>query len=337
MPVPPAREHGWWRLIAAALAFTVVARFPVLRALAPVQQPLLLIVPALAACAVVGWWRGGSLGVAIATSLVAVAQLTLPLYGGVNSAVLAAGWSAILAGCFGLALLVSRSRRLLAVGGMAITGAFLVATVLVVLQPAGPSSLDRVVSRAFSTRGAEDRAAWQVARSQIEGRPGVALDSASRAALDASEASIAALPRTARTLLPATLALQSLAALALAWGFWHRLSRTRVGEALGALRDFRFNDQLVWAIIAGLALSLLPGAEQFRALGLNLLLVFGTLYALRGAGVLAWFVTPGRTWLGLVVGIVLLLLLRDGAAVALAIVGIGDTWVDWRRRAARTT
>jgi hypothetical protein len=60
--------------------------------------------------------------------------------------------------------------------------------------------------------------------------------------------------------------------------------------------------------------------------------VFGALYAMRGAGVLAWFLRPGRSFLGLVVGVALLLLLRDGAAIALGLVGLGDTWADWRRR-----
>jgi hypothetical protein len=334
--VPAAREQGWWRLLAAAIAFVLLAEFPVLRALVPVHQPLLLLVPALAACAIVGWWRGGSPLLALLWGGFAALRLFLPLREDVNSAVLAAGWAALLAGCFGLALLVSRSKRFLPVAGAATASALLLATLVVVVRPAGPAALDRVVTRTLASRGAEDQAMWQAARSRVEGRPGATLDSASRAALDAGEATVAALPRTAKTLLPATLALQSLAALALAWGFWHRISRTRVGQGLGALRDFRFNDQLVWAVIAGLVLLLLPGAEAYRGIGGNLLLFFGTLYALRGAGVLAWFVTPRRTLVGVLVGVALLLLLRDGAAVALGIVGIGDTWADWRRRAART-
>ncbi len=337
-PVPPAppREQGWWRLLAAAIAFVLLAEFPVIRTLVPVHSPLLLIVPALAACAIVGWWRGGSATLALLWTGFAAVRLWAPAQGDVNSAVLSAGWAALLAGCFGLAMLMSRSRRFLPIAGAAIGAALVLATVLVVVRPAGPAALERVVGRTLASRGAEDQAVWQTARARVESQPGVALDSASRAALDAGEASVAALPRTARTLLPAMLALQSLAALALAWAFWHRVSRTRVGHALAALRDFRFNDQLVWAVIAGLVLVLLPGAEAYRGVGSNLLLFFGTLYALRGAGVLAWFVTPGRTLFGVLLAVALVLLLRDGAAVALGIVGIGDTWADWRRRAART-
>lgn len=331
----PARESGWFGLLAAGIAFVLLAEFPMVRALVPVREPLQLIVPALGACAVVGWWRGGSAALALLWGGFAAVRLWLPLSGDANSAVLAAGWAALLAGCFGVALLVSRRKRFLPVAGAAIGGALCLATLVVVVRPAGPGALERVVGRTLAQRGADDQAAWQVARSRMEAQRGVASDSATRAFLDATEASVAALPRTARTVLPATLALQSLAALALAWGFWHRISRTRVGEALAPLREFRFNDQLVWAVIAGLALVLLPGAEGFRGVGANLLLFFGTLYALRGAGVLAWFVTPSRALVGGLAGVALLLLLRLGAVVALGIVGIGDTWADWRRRAAR--
>ena len=340
----PARESGWFGLLAAGIAFVLLAEFPMVRALVPVREPLQLVVPALGACAVVGWWRGGSAALALLWGGFAGVRLWLPLSGDANSAVLAAGWAALLAGCFGLALLVSRSKRFLPVAGAAIGGALCLATLVVVLRPSGPGALERVVARTLAQRGADDQMAWQVARSRLEAQAGAAGDSASRAflsdsatraLLDATEASVAALPRTARTVLPATLALQSLAALALAWGFWHRISRVRVGQALAPLREFRFNDQLVWAVIAGLALVLLPGAEGFRGVGANLLLFFGTLYALRGAGVLAWFVTPSRALVGGLAGVALLLLLRFGAVVALGIVGIGDSWADWRRRAAR--
>jgi hypothetical protein len=120
--------------------------------------------------------------------------------------------------------------------------------------------------------------------------------------------------------------------MALAWALFHRFSRTRLGEPLGRLREFRFNDHWIWSVIVGLVVALLPALESLRPLGVNLLVFFGTLYALRGAGVLAFFLRPGRSLLGLLVGVALLLLLRDGAAIALGLVGLGDTWADWRRR-----
>jgi hypothetical protein len=157
-------------------------------------------------------------------------------------------------------------------------------------------------------------------------------DSATTAVLDRFESSVSALPQLARMVLPSMLALQSLVAMALAWSLFHRFSRTRLGDDLARLREFRFNDHWIWSVIVGLVLALLPALEALRPLGVNLLVFFGALYAMRGAAVLAWFLRPGRSWLGLVVGVALLLLLRDGAAIALGLVGLGDTWADWRRR-----
>jgi hypothetical protein len=115
------------------------------------------------------------------------------------------------------------------------------------------------------------------------------------------------------------------------------VSRTRIGPALAPLREFRFNDQLVWGLIVGITALLLPTLEGVRGPGLNLLVFFGALYALRGLGVLAWFLTPRRPVTGVLVGLALVLLLRDGAAFALGLVGVGDTWLDWRGRARGTT
>jgi hypothetical protein len=65
-------------------------------------------------------------------------------------------------------------------------------------------------------------------------------------------------------------------------------------------------------------------------LGWNLLLFFGLLYALRGLGVMMWFlVRPGR-WFGAV--------LVAACAVLPPLwsfpvgIGLGDTYFDWRRR-----
>ena len=51
---------------------------------------------------------------------------------------------------------------------------------------------------------------------------------------------------------------------------------------------------LVWGMVAGLVLVALPFSGPVRDAGLNLLLFFGVLFALRGMGVLVWFLAPGR-------------------------------------------
>jgi hypothetical protein len=145
---------------------------------------------------------------------------------------------------------------------------------------------------------------------------------------------------------PAILALQSLAALALAWATYHRLARTRLGPPLRPLREFRFNDQLVWGLIVGLTIVLLPTLNALHGVGKNLLIFFGALYAVRGFGVLSWFMAPGTFGIALAVGFVLLLAPVLNAFVALAFLmlcvaslalGLGDTWADWRSRARSTS
>ncbi len=73
------------------------------------------------------------------------------------------------------------------------------------------------------------------------------------------EQQLQATPSVALTLFPATLALESLAALALGWALYHRVGRVRLGLPIAPIREFRFNDQLVWGLIAGLVMTLIPG------------------------------------------------------------------------------
>jgi hypothetical protein len=147
-------------------------------------------------------------------------------------------------------------------------------------------------------------------------------------------------------LYPSFLALESLVALAIAWAMYHRLSRARLGPPLGQLREFRFNDQLVWGLIVGLTIVFLPTMSSVRIVGRNLLVFFGALYALRGLGVLSWFMAPGALAMSAAIGFAMLWLpvLQFFAAfgfMLLAIaafgLGLGDTWADWRSRARSTT
>jgi hypothetical protein len=147
-------------------------------------------------------------------------------------------------------------------------------------------------------------------------------------------------------LFPSLLLLESLVALALAWATFHRLSRTRLGAPLGPLKDFRFNDQLVWGLIAGLAIVFVPALDFLGGTGRNLLVFFGALYAIRGFGVLSWFLAPGALAAALFVGFAMLWWPVLNAVAVLGFVflalaafglGLGDTWADWRRRARPTT
>jgi hypothetical protein len=332
-PTTPPPRRGWWWIGLAVFAFMIAAQLPVAQTLLPVHRGLTLLLPMVASCAVVGWWRGGSLSAVLVTLGAAAWTIGSIVRAGVGSDMLTAGWAVLAASCFGLSLLASRSRWFLGKGVVATLAALLIAVMLVVATPSGTTGLSRTMDSVLEVRGSADLNNWRVARSQmLRSNPNRQADTATLEMLDRFEAQVSSLPRVARGILPAMLALQTLVAMALAWALFHRFSRTRLGEPLGLLREFRFNDQWIWSVIVGLVVSLLPALEGLRPLGVNLLVFFGTLYALRGAGVLAFFLRPGRSLLGLLVGVALLLLLRDGAAIALGLVGLGDTWADWRRR-----
>lgn len=137
------------------------------------------------------------------------------------------------------------------------------------------------------------------------------------------------------TLFPALLALQSLAALALASWWLARLRYPRPWPGgLRPLREFRFNDQLVWLLVGGILLLAFPmGALATRA-GYNVLLFMGSLYAVRGVGVFAFLIGGAPSWLAVVFGVLATIFLYPLVLTAVLLVGLGDTWLDVRRRAA---
>ncbi len=99
--------------------------------------------------------------------------------------------------------------------------------------------------------------------------------------------------RWTAALFPAWLGIASMAALGLAEFFRAKLGGS--GEiALGPLREFRFNDQWVWLWILGLALLIVPAGAAIHRVGANAALLFGSLYVLRGLGVVV--AAPGGRW-----------------------------------------
>jgi len=100
--------------------------------------------------------------------------------------------------------------------------------------------------------------------------------------VEQGQAQLRQIPPLTSQFFPALLAMESVAMLGLAWSLYHRASRTRIGAPLRALSEFRFNDQLVWGFVLGVTVLVVPTLQEARGVGLNLLLFFGVLYALRG-------------------------------------------------------
>jgi hypothetical protein len=138
---------------------------------------------------------------------------------------------------------------------------------------------------------------------------------------------------TAATLFPALLVLAAVAGLRLAWAWHHRIAIRPLGQSPGPFRAFGFSDHLVWGWVVGLGLCLLPVPGPWNLVGSNLLLVWAVLYATRGLAVVAAAAgrTPGPVIA--VLGLIALFLLPFVLG-GLTLLGLADTWLDFRRRLA---
>jgi hypothetical protein len=345
---PPApSERGWGKLFLAIVAFLFIPTIPQLKAFLPIDQTMILFVPAVATCALVGWWAGGRAFLAVAwvaiATLLAMESGTAPtpFYN------LMRGWSLLLAGSFGLVCLFSLRRPLFSRALLALGITMALAMVMSFLGPVTLSEASKTVATEFARRNAETMSAMN---DVIKTHTAEWTDLTTKVpklaeAVAETPQELTVLSGWGVVVFPALLALQSLAALALAWATYHRLGRARIGAPLRPLREFRFNDQLVWGLIVGLTIMLLPTLTALRGAGKNLLVFFGALYAVRGFGVLTWFMAPGSLGITLTVGFIMLCLplLNVFAAAALVMtaiaslaLGLGDTWADWRSRARST-
>ncbi len=135
------------------------------------------------------------------------------------------------------------------------------------------------------------------------------------------------------TLMPGLLFLNALAGVVLGWWLYHRIAARPLGDPPASFATFRFSDQAVWLPVTGLALVLLHTPPEVHDAGGNLLLVAMALYAARGLAVVG--AGAGRlprvtTAFVTVVALFLLPFVVGG----LTLLGLADTWLDFRRRPA---
>lgn len=229
------------------------------------------------------------------------------------------GWALLLAAWFVAfaALLPGRpfiGRGLLAVGATSLTAA-----ALLLVQRAGFGHIERVVDEQLRASASQTLSAWTAAFGfeRVSGE----LSSALYAAVDLQS-----------QVFPALLALGSLAALAVAWFAYRRLGH---GDAapLGRLREFRFPDDLVWVLVGGVVLLVLPLGALAERTGTNLLAFMAALYALRGLAVLVVLAgAPGP--IAMVIGGLLVVFLYPLVMATTVVLGVTDTWLDIRARRA---
>ncbi len=330
-PPRAVRERGWRGVLGALLALAILPTIPQLRLLTPIDQIILIMAPAMAACAVAAWWRGGRVTFALVWLVLATWILAGPIRASDSFAMLERAWCLMLAGTFGVAHVVMPRHRFLQRALAAIAATTMISVVFLMLSGAGSfeqfhsmvvGEIDQRLAASIDMVSEAMRSAqWQRLAQSSPTFARLAEDSAQQLQQFAS---------VARTTYVAVLAIESLAALAVTWALFHRVSRARVGAPLAPLREFRFSDQLVWGLVASIVVMLLPTFSALRAAGLNLLIFFSVLYALRGLGVLTWYFAAHRVGFALVM-VVAVLALPLPSLFSLG-VGLGDTWLDWRAR-----
>ncbi len=278
----------------------------------PVSATVLLAVPLGLLLLAASGRAGGAL---FGAGLLALA-LVLPRADPDGIAFATRGW-ALLAGAWLLVLTALAPRwSVLRRSLVATLGAVVTAAAVFVASggwPALEAALDRRLHRTMASAGALLRQG--------------AGEIAAREALDAALLDAA---RLQSLIFPAALGLATLASLGLAGAL---LARSRSRPGLGPLREFRFGDGLVWLLVGGLAALVLPLGAVVARLGANMVAFMAGLYALRGLAVVIalWAGAGPMVWIaGAAIGV----LLYPLAIPATVMIGLGDTWLDLRARAA---
>jgi hypothetical protein len=322
-PAPEVPKLRWRGLIFALFAFIVVSAIPVLGFYPPVRAWHVMLTTILAACAVIGWIRGGSALTAIVWLAAALLLMFRSAPSGDAYFWLERGWILLVAGIFGLASVLGADRPFFGRALVTVLASFGLALAVLGARQGSFERLQLIVSGEFVTRNQATLEQFDIGADELV--KAAANAPALARVLEENKEKLRLAPQISSVLAPALLALQTLVALALGWAMFHRLSRVRVGPPLAPLRQFRFNDQLVWGLAVGLVILLLPAFAEAQTVGLNLVVFFAVLYFVRGLGVLAW-VTKGGVF-------VVLAVLFSLFPPALGALGLSDTWLDWRSRA----
>ena len=141
---------------------------------------------------------------------------------------------------------------------------------------------------------------------------------------------------TIGSLYPALMTVAGLGGLRLAWTWHHRIARRPVGPPPAPFTAFQFSDQLIWGWVVALALCLLPLPRVWGFMGENLLLVWSVLYAVRGFAVFS--VGSGRISGPVIAAIAFVgMFLLPFVLAGLTLLGLADTWLDFRRRLVTTS
>src|SRR5689334_10935858 len=150
-------------MLIALVLFIVLPMIPHVRAILPFEDTMLLFVPALAACTLVGWWAGGRAFLAIVWVGLAVGMAVQPATAGSSFYNLERGWSLLLAGAFGLVCLFNPRRGLFGRASMALGVTLGLAAVMSLVGPVTMSQASKTVAGEFARRNAETMSKFRTA------------------------------------------------------------------------------------------------------------------------------------------------------------------------------
>jgi len=232
---------------------------------------------------------------------------------------LSRGWALLLGAWFVVGLLLVPRATLTGRALLATAASALTAALLMLVRPGAMQGVDLALASQLRSLAQQNLAVWRATGAKL---PPELVDTMNR------------LPDIGSFLAPALMGLASMAALGVAWWVYRRLV---VGDQppLAPLREFRFRDDLVWLLVAGIVLVLVPwiGHGAMRA-GSNIVMFMGALYALRGLAVLVALAGGALGFGGALLALLAALSILPLATAATALVGLTDTWLDIRARMA---
>jgi hypothetical protein len=302
--LPEARPGRGWPRAAALLGVVLATSTSVVHPAVLIAVPLLVL---LGAHGLRG--AGPVAGVILASVVVAIGARDGIWYA-------ERAWSVLLGGGF-LALTMARPGWSLSSRALgAVAGATSIAAIILALRTDAWASIDSAIS--IGVRASSDQALSTLSTLSGEG---------------ASPEQIRAMEQFAEThaaVFPAMIGIASMAALGVAW--WVRTRLVGEGDqGLAPLREFRFNDHLVWLMIGGLLLLFVQVGDAFARVGSNALVFMAALYMLRGAAVFV-FLSGGLSMLGYMLMFLGLLVAFPVFMSIAVLIGVGDTWLDLRSR-----
>ncbi|HIL89052.1 MAG: hypothetical protein ABGY10_08460 [bacterium] len=292
------RKSDWLR--AGVLCILVILTSTV-RPSVLVAVPFLLLV-----------WTNALRGYAIlGATLIAIIIVMVGPYDGMWY--LERGWALLLGGCF-VGLSIVRPKMKISDRALeAVFGALVLVAMLMTLMSGAWNIVDWVIS---------DRIRATVAQViALGGSEGLA------------PALMTAFYQTAEVqilIFPALTALASMSALLLSWWLFIFFSG-RSEEALGPVKNFRFNDHLIWMLVVGLFLLFTRWSEPLQRLGSNAVVFIGALCAVRGAAVMV-FITGGFSVLGYAMTLFGLFIVPPIVLGGAVLIGIADIYLDFRKR-----